>query len=143
MHLRYVVLSVLLIVVSQRTRAESSSTQPFRFENPVAITVGIQGFGIDLCIGNRFAFNVSTWFVYHMANGRVYLANSNSSAFVGAGVGLASSGINMRDYVAINGGWEYSKRHFVVQLLIGYILTQNNTRLPIPIFPGLNIGYRF
>jgi len=136
-------LIVLTLITAHSLFAQESLN---RVKNPFVYKWGFEGVGLDVTIFNHLGLDATTWFFYNSAKIRYLILNSNTTPFVGLGVGFganvfAFSGAN--SWKVVHGGFEHSFESFMIQILVQYPFEQTNPNTKMPFLYSVNAGIRF
>jgi hypothetical protein len=116
-----------------------------RVDHPLAVKIGIEGFGIDYCLGENVGVDATTFLFYHTLKVRYLFLEKNSSPFIGMGIGSFSGGFGYGEtnkWVVIHAGWEHAYRSFLIQFIVQHPISEENSKSHVPFFFNINFGIR-
>lgn len=118
-----------------------------RENHPIAIKIGFEGLGLDVCLGRYIGIEATTVvFYYTTAKVRFFLLRNNISPFMGVGAGLFYGGFADREdnqWVSLHAGYEYSYKNFLFQSFVQLPVQTDNSDVKVPFYFNMNVGMRF
>jgi hypothetical protein len=135
---------ILITVICLPTLLIAQSSL-YRSQSPFSAKIGLEGIGLDVTIGNRLGFDVTSFLVYHSFKARVYILEKNGSPFIGLGVGKYNGGFGggqENQWTVVLAGWEHDYEVFLIQLMVQQPIYKKYDYAYSPFIFNINLGMR-